>query len=183
MTLPEAAAVLWGPAGEYLYATYGRLRNELFPELPASLPMVIGLTAYGRCVGLTRSWPTGARISVAPNVFAQGEHMVDDVVVHEMLHVSLLTRGDDHKHAGDPWYAEIRRLSPAVLGRDLDIERPRRHSVRVPNPAYGPTDPRRTVVRKAAQDSGGVHAAAARWPVAFRPAGYDFGPPITVASY
>ncbi len=29
----------------------------------------------------------------------------------------------------------------------------------------------------------GVHAAVARWPTPFRPAGYDFEAPIAVASY
>lgn len=181
--LAEAAATLWGPAGEYLYAAYDRIREQLFPELPVSLPMVIGLTAYGHCVGLTRSWPTGARISVAPKVFAQGERMVDDILVHEMLHVSLTAAGQDTKHAGDPWYAGVRRLSPAVLGRELDIERPRRRSVRVPNPAYGPEDRRKTLVRKVSQDAAGVHSAISRWPVPFRSARYYLGPPMAVAKY
>jgi hypothetical protein len=181
-TLAEAAATLWGQAGIYLYAAYYRLRDQHFPELPAELPMVIGLTAYGHCIGLTRSWPTGARISLAPGVFARGEGMVDDVLVHEMLHVALIAAGQDPKHAGEPWYREVRRLSPSVLGRELDIDRPKRRSVRVPNPAYGPDDRRRTLVRKVSHGSGG-HAEVARWPMPFRPAGYDFGPPIAVASY
>ncbi|MDQ6796480.1 MAG: hypothetical protein M3011_00405 [Actinomycetota bacterium] len=181
--LAEAATRLWGPAGGYLYAAYDRLREQVFPDLPAELPMVIGLTAYGHCIGLTRSWPSGARISVAPKVFAEGERMVDDVLVHEMLHVSLIGAGKDPKHAGDSWYAEIRRLSPAVLGRELDVDRPKRRSVRIPNPSYGPDDRRRTLVRKVSQGSEGVHAAMARWPTPFRPAGYDFGPPIATASY
>ncbi len=182
-SLAEAAADLWGPAGGHLYAAYGRLREQLFPELPAELPMVIGLTAYGHCIGLTRSWGAGTRISVAPKVFAGGERMVDDVLVHEMLHVFLIGAGKDPKHAGDPWYTEIRRLSPAVLGRELDVDRPRRRSVRIPNASYGPDDGRRTLVRKVSEGPEGVHAAVARWPTPFRPAGYDFGAPIAVASY
>ena len=103
--------------------------------------------------------------------------------MHEMLHVSLIAASLDPKHAGDPWYAGIRRLSPAVLGRELSVERPKRRSLRVPNPAYGPEDRRRTLVRKDSQDHDGTHAAIARWPVPFRPADYDFGPPVAVAKY
>lgn len=182
-SLAHAGAALWGPGGAYLYAAYERLQSRLFPELPPELPMVIGLTAYGHCIGLTRSWPSGARISVAPKVFAEGARMVDDVLVHEMLHVSLMQTGLDHKHAGEPWYSEVRRLSPKVLGRELDVTRPKRRSVRVPNPAYGPSDGRRTLVRKVSDDSAGLHAAMARWPMPFRPARYYIGPAIAVATY
>ncbi|MGH9152804.1 MAG: SprT-like domain-containing protein [Acidimicrobiales bacterium] len=113
-SLAHAGAALWGPAGAYLYAAYERLQSRLFPELPPELPMVIGLTAYGHCIGLTRSWPSGARISVAPKVFAEGARMVDDVLVHEMLHVWLMQTGLDHKHAGEPWYPARYYIGPAI---------------------------------------------------------------------
>lgn len=108
--------------------------------------------------------------------------MVDDVLLHEMLHVWLLGAGQEHKHASDAWYGAVRRLSPAVLGHELDVSRPRRRSVRVPNPGYGPDDRRRTLVRKRPADDDGLHASVARWPVAFRPPGYDFGARIGVST-
>jgi len=182
--LAQAAEVLWGPAGAYAYAAYQRLRAQLFPELASELPIVIGLTAYGHCIGLTRApWEHGARISLAPKVFAEGERMVDDVLIHEMLHAALIADAQDPRHTGEAWYAGVRRLSPAVLRHPLDVQRPKRRSVRIPNPAYGPDDPRKTLVRKVSDDTEGLHAAIARWPVPFRPEGYDFGPSISLAKY
>jgi hypothetical protein len=45
-----AAQVLWGEAGTYCHDSYQRQRH-LFPELPDELPIVIGITAYGKCLG------------------------------------------------------------------------------------------------------------------------------------
>lgn len=184
MTLAAAGEALWGEGGRYAYASYRRLRDLHFPALPDELPIVIGLTAYGHCLGVTRSpWTNGARITLAPLVFRQGWRIVDDVLVHEMLHASLVAEGRDPKHAGADWYAEVARLSPAVLGHALGVQRPQRRSVRIPDPAYGPDDRRKTVVRKVSDDDERIHAAIARWPVPFRPADYDFGEPIKLPTY
>lgn len=84
ITLAAAGEALWGEAGRHVYATYRRLRAELFPQLPEELPIVIGLTAYGHCLGLTRyPWEHGARVTLAPLIFAQGRGMVDDILLHE----------------------------------------------------------------------------------------------------
>jgi hypothetical protein len=184
VTLAAAGEALWGEAGAYGYATYRRLRLAHFPALPDELPIVIGLTAYGHCLGLTRApWEHGARITLAPLIFRQGRRMVDDVLVHEMLHASLGVEGRDPKHEGADWYAEVRRLSPAVLGHALEGEPDVRKSVRIPNPNYGPEDRRRTLVRKIVVPGAFSHADIARWPVPFRPAGHNFGTPIAVATY
>lgn len=49
----DAAVTLWGEAGEYVHGVYSRLL-PMYPGLPAELPVVIGITAYGGCIGLTR---------------------------------------------------------------------------------------------------------------------------------
>jgi hypothetical protein len=183
ITLAAAGEALWGEGGRYAYAAYRRLRVH-FPALPEELAIVVGLTAYGHCIGLTRGpWEYGARITLAPLVFRAGARMVDDVLTHEMLHAELMVQGKDPKHEGAEWYAGVRRLSPAILGHPLEGEPDVRKSVRIPNPNYGPEDRRRTLVRKIVVPGAFSHADIARWPVPFRPAGHDFGPPISVPTY
>jgi len=181
-----AAEVLWGGAGVYVHDAYAHLRAKHFPDLPDELPIVIGITAYGACRGLTRlDWSSGPRISVASNLFGQGRLRVDDTVLHEMLHADLFLAGRDTEHQGDDWYAEVRRLSPAVLGHPLDVHRGgHRRSVRVPNPAreIDPAAPA-TVVRKQLVPGAVPHGDVARWPGAFRSPGYDYGAPVLCPSY
>ena len=180
----DAAVALWGEAGAYAHDAYARIRAQHFPALPEQLPIVIGITAYGRCLGLTRAcWDHGPRITVASNLFAQGRRRVDDTMVHEMLHVWLHQAGHSIEHRSDPWYAAVRRLSPAVLGHELDVRRGAdRRSVRVPNPHAGEGRPA-TVVRKVRADNAVPHGDVARWPSAFRPEGYDFGEVLYCPTY
>lgn len=182
----DAALVLWGEAGAYAHDMYARLRSEFYPEVPCQLPIVIGLTAYGHCVGLTRpGWEHGPRISVFSSLFHHGRHQVDDLLTHELLHVWLSVKGLDPEHDGQSWYGAINRLSPAVLGREIGARRGAdRKSVRVPNPDYadGNGEPR-TVVRKVRVADAVQHADVAGWPQAFRPADYDWGKPMRCPSY
>ncbi len=179
-----AASTLWGEAGTAVHDSYTRWRAELFPELPEQLPIVIGITAYGACMGLTRYRADGARISIASSLFAQGRRAVDDVMVHEMAHVYLSQCEEDPAHDGEPWYAAVQRFSPAVLGHELDVRRGGgRRSVRVANPQAGEDGQPATVVRKVAVSGVVPHAQVARWPGPFRPEGYNGGPSIPCPSY
>ncbi len=90
-------------------------------------------------------------------------------MVHEMLHVHLLQLGEDPAHDAEPWYAAVRRLSPAVLGHELDVRRgSARRSVRVPNPRASEDGQPATLVRKQPVADAVPHAMVARWPEAFR---------------
>jgi len=196
-----AAAKFWGPAGAYAYDAYARLRLALYPELPGQVPIVIGITAYGHVSGLTRSeWEHGPRITLPPEIFQGttaidakrevrgGRRRVDDTLTHEMLHVWLAVTGRETRHDSADWYEAVRRLSPAVLGREADIDArpgPRRKSVRKPNPAYEPgTGKPKTIVGKEADPEAiSRHAAIAAWPYSFRPRDYDWGQPIPCPSY
>lgn len=183
----DAAEALWGPAGTHAHESYARLRRELYPELPAQLPIVIGLTAYGRCVGMTRaSWPHGPRISLFSPAFDDGARYVDDIIVHEMLHCWLYVKGCEIAHDSEDWYAQVRRLSPAVLGHEVQAHRgQRRRSVRLPNPEWYPGSGKpKTIVRKQPVETEVTHAAVARWPHPFRPDGYYRGcEPIDCPTY
>jgi hypothetical protein len=195
----RAAAVrFWGEAGAYAYDAYARLRAELYADLPEHLPIVIGITAYGRCLGLTRgAWEHGPRITLPPEVFRGttaanarrctrgGTRRVDDALTHEMLHVWLIITGRKANHDSADWYEAVRRLSPAVLGHELAARRdPGRKSVRIPNPAYRPgAGIPKTLVRKQRVTAAVTHADVATWPQSFRPATYDWGQPIDCPSY
>ena len=179
----EAAAVLWGDAGAYVHDAYSELR-PLYPELPPAVPIVIGITAYGKCMGLTRAgFAHGPRISVASNAFSRGRGFVADVMAHEMAHCWLIVTGRQAGHDGADWYEAVRRLSPAVLGHEVDVRRGSgggRTSVRVPNPDYVPGgEAPKTVVRKRRVEGDTQHGDVARWPHAFRAAGHDWGEPVT----
>jgi SprT-like family len=186
MSYRDAAVVLWGDAGAYAHEAYARIRAEHYVDLPEQLPIVIGLTAYGRCIGLTRpAWEHGPRISVSSSLFARGRLLVDDTLIHEMLHAALMLAGLNTSHAGDDWYAAVRQLSPAVLGQTLDVRRGAdRRSVRVPNPAYTPGNGKpATIVRKRSVEDAVSHADVARWPGSFRPKDHDWGAPMQCPTY
>lgn len=186
----QAAVLLWGGAGELAAAEFERANRELFAGSVPPLPIVIGLTAFGHCLGLTRlNWADGPRVSLAPEVFTGNDRTpggtlyVADVVAHEMLHADLFLRGEDHRHNAEPWCRMITSLSPAVLGREITAVpvRPRR----VPNPARAtdPTAPKTVVVRKAF-DGAMTQAQIATWPHSGRPAGYyAAGERVAVPTY
>ena len=113
-----------------------------------------------------------------------GTRQVDDALTHEMLHVWLLITGHQVSHDSADWYDAVRRLSPAVLGHELNARRGGgRKSVRIVNPAYrlGAGIPK-TLVRKQTVVAAVSHADVARWPQSFRPATYDWGQPIACPS-
>lgn len=163
MDYREAAAALWGEAGEFAHDVYARNR-QLFPGLPEQLPIVIGIAAYGHALGLTRAgWAHGPRISLASGEFSRGRNRVEDVMIHEMLHVWLHLRGRAIHHDSDAWYAAVRELSPTVLGRDLDVRRgAARRSVRVPNPRADEDGQPATLVRKVRVEHAVPHGDVAR---------------------
>lgn len=122
----QAAALLWGDAGDFAATEFVRLNREHFAGSIPPMPIVIGLTAFGRCIGLTRGggWLDSPRITLAPELFngnrrtSGGPRMISDTLVHEMVHAALILRGEDPEHNGDPWCRLIAELSPAVLGRE-----------------------------------------------------------------
>ena len=50
----QAAALLWGEAGEYAAEELARLNREHFAGSIPPMPVIIGLTAFGKCIGATR---------------------------------------------------------------------------------------------------------------------------------
>ena len=175
----QAAIWLWGAAGEYAADEFGRINHDHFAGSIPPLPIVIGITAYGRCIGLTRGHST-PRITLASEIF-NGSHRqqggpltVSDTLIHEMLHAFLMLRGESADHNAAPWCRMITELSPALVGREIKAEPV--GTMRVPNPDRdaAPAAPRTKVVRQAkpgclTQDQ------LARWPHSVRPEGYYDG--------
>jgi hypothetical protein len=187
----SAAQLLWGEAGEFAAAEFARLNRELFAGSIPPMPIIIGLTAYGKCIGATRpiEWLATPRISLAPEVFTGshrtrgGARQVSDVLVHEMVHATLMLRGESPKHNDDPWCKLITELSPDVAGKDITV-RPVR-TRRVPNPARqsDPSAPK-TIVKRMPDPGAMPQAALARWPYSLRPAAwFDTDRPIYVPTY
>jgi hypothetical protein len=198
-TYARAAALLWGPGGEFAAAEFARINRELFAGSIPPMPIVIGMSAYGHCIGMTMpaSWLKSPRISLTPEIFngsadrpdgsrgriRGGQRQVADVLVHEMVHAALFLRGENPAHNEAPWCKLITELSPDVLGTDITARpvRPRR----VPNPARE-TDPSapKTIVRRMPDAGALAQIDLARWPHSLRPAGfYDGGKPLWVPTY
>lgn len=180
----NAARWLWRDAGQYAVDSFARLNRDLFGnELPA-LPIVIGLTAFGRCIGLTRyDWLGDPRITLAPRLFNRdGVRDVDDTLTHEMVHAVLFLRGENTKHNHAPWCMAITALSPKVLGHEITA-RPV-GTRRVPNPAreHDATAEKTKVVRQA-EPGALTRKQLAEWPHSLRPADFDHGPTISVPTY
>lgn len=149
-----AAALLWGAAGALAADEFARINRDLFGGSIPPMPVIIGLTAFGRCIGLTGGgWLDGPRITLAPELFngnhrtPGGRKMVADTLVHEMIHAALMFRGEDPSHNSAPWCRFITDLSPDVLGHEITA-RPV-GTRRVPNPARQ-TDPGDTLCQASA---------------------------------
>jgi len=202
-TYADAAALLWGKAGEFAAAEFARHNREHFAGSLPPMPVIIAMSAYGNCIGLTRapSWLASPRISLAPEVFngsadkpagagrsrpgrmRGGPRQVSDVLLHEMIHAALILRGEDPDHNQPPWCRLITELSPGVLGLDISAHPVRTH--RVPNPARE-TDPKapKTIVRRIPDPGCLSQLALAHWPQSLRPAGwYGSDRPIYVPAY
>jgi hypothetical protein len=169
-----AARVLWGEAGAWAVDEYERHNACYFGGKLPPVPVVIGLTAYGKCLGLTRhcgEWSESLpRITLWSALFAAGTGAVSDVILHEMVHVRLMLTGEDPRHNGKPWCAEIVRLSPLVLGQTVQAK---------------PVLPRRVngVNRRIPLDGHLERMQLASWPYSLRPAGGRGGRVLKVSSY
>lgn len=185
----EAATLLWGSAGQYASEEFSRLNVDIWDgELP-DLPIVIGITAYSKCVGVTRCRDL-PRITLSSEIFngstrlaTPGALYVSDVLLHEMTHAVLHLRGQTANHNEDPWCEEITRITP-LIGLDEIIAEPV-NPRRVPNPArqLDPTAPK-TVPMRIARTGTLTRGQLARWPLSIRPEGYyPAGQPLPVDTY
>jgi len=167
-----------GDKGSFAYAAFAWANREIYDDaLPVPL-LQWGLTAYGACIGMTRSRQTDAPvITLHPTIWFgpvgdgkraaadYGPRYALDVVIHELLHVyimySLRSWGTPSKSSHDSaiWCREIERLSPK-----LDL---------LPF-AAAPTKRRKVDgrLRRVAPEGCAQMSDVAQWPHPFRRFGY-----------
>lgn len=119
----HAAGLLWGDAGRWAVDESERWNSEAFDNELPPLPIVIGLTAYGRSLAVCR-YPGSnrplPRVTIHPSEFnTEGLRHASHVVLHELLHAWLMLRGENSTHNAAPWCGAIVRLSRRLF--DLEI--------------------------------------------------------------
>lgn len=178
----------WGQAGEYAADEFMRLNRKHFAGSIPPMPIVIGITAFGHCIGLTRGHST-PRISLASELFNGSDRQpggplsVADTLIHEMLHAFLMLRGKEPGHNFGPWCRMIAELTPDLAGVELKAEPV--GTMRVPNPERDtdPGAPKTKVIRQA-KPGCLTQGQLARWPHSIRPKGYyNQQEPIPVDPY
>jgi hypothetical protein len=174
ITRPDRAALenLWGEAGAWAADTWTRLNADHFNGRLRYHGIVFGLTPHGRNLGHTHH---DGRITLHPSLLDPrqrawmirdrlGMRFAEDVLVHEMVHVTLFAVGVDNDdrhphHNTDEWCAEIVRITPR-LG--------------LPPIKAAPVKPRRidgTMMRREL-DGHLSRDAIAHWPHSLRPDGF-----------
>jgi len=104
------------------------------------------------------------------NAPEHGANVVRDVLLHEMIHARLILDGRDPGHNSPGWSEWITKLSPTILGQEIQAE---------------PIVPRRIdgKVQRVVRDGFLPRKDMARWPQSLRPADWDRGQPIAAPSY
>jgi hypothetical protein len=175
ITKADRAALenLWGDAGAWAADSWTRLNADHFGGRLVYHGVVWGLTPHGRGLGHTNS--ESMRITLHPALLDPrdrawgmrdrlGVRFAADVLLHEMVHVALLTVGvandeREGQHNTDEWCEQIMRITP-----DLSL----------PAIKAAPVKTRRInggVVRQAL-DGHLSRSEIARWPYSIRPASY-----------
>lgn len=199
----NAAALLWGEAGQYAAAEFTRLNRELFAGSIPPMPVIIAMVPYGVCIAATMHglWLRSPRITLTPEIFngstdkpagaghtrpgrmRGGPRQVSDTLLHELIHAALILRGENPKHNEPPWCRMITDLSADLIGREINARPVRTH--RVPNPARE-TDPSapKTIVKRMPEPGAMAQLDLARWPQSVRPADwYESDRPIFVPTF
>jgi len=121
-----ASELLWDEAGIWAHDTFVVLNARYFDDAVPLRGVVWGLTPHGGRLGHTRvDPPWQGRITLHPALLdphsdawgmAQflGVGYAREVLLHEMIHVLLVSRGGDHDHNTQAWCAEIMRLAPLL---------------------------------------------------------------------
>jgi hypothetical protein len=159
---------LWNSAGGWIADTWTRLNNDHFDGQAKYHGVVWGLTPHGGRLGHTYS--SNGRITLHPALLDPqsdawdigdqlGAKFAEHVLLHEMIHAYLGDQGLDPDHNGDPWCAEIMRITPQLGLDPIKAE---------------PVKPRRIngKVTRRARDGFLSRDDISRWPHTIAPAGY-----------
>jgi hypothetical protein len=116
----RALVVGWGEKGGRVADTWREYNARYFGNRLKPLPIFLTRsTPYGHMVGWTCCAQEVTHIALADP--SKGEILVADcnTLLHEMVHQLLHERGENHKHAGEPWRREIMRLTLQITGKEI----------------------------------------------------------------
>lgn len=133
-TVRSVAEYYWGERATWAYRLSDQINARCFDgRLP--VPMIQwGLTAHGRCLGLTREVGPKDRpvITLHNSIWGDGELTAEgrraeawggvpacrlyafDVLVHELTHVAARGWSGESSHNNKTWMGEIERVSPTI---------------------------------------------------------------------
>jgi hypothetical protein len=111
----------WGELGANVVEKWREFNTTYFGGALRP-PLVISNTQpFGNRIGVCSYNPDTSGRTITLNVPVQHNVLVADngTLLHEMLHQYLHERGENPKHAGEPWRREIMRLTKAITGREI----------------------------------------------------------------
>jgi SprT-like family len=179
----SAAVLLFGEPVSWLYDEFQRHNAHYFGGALQPIPIVVGLSAYGGCLGLTRlagEWGDAPRITIATQYLKRGRNETSDILLHEMIHALLSQQGENVRHNGAPWCREIMRITP-LLDLPPILAAPIVPS-RVPSRAGGLIGRQAKPVR-VAKPSHLSRQDLAHWPHSLRSRTASSSPPLRVSMY
>ena len=114
--LLHVSSVAFGGAGRRTALLWRQYAAAYFADELVPVPILyVPAAPYGHWVGLCGATDHGTGhiyILARPWLYTRG------ILLHEMTHTYLKQRGENAKHAGEPWCREVRRISK-LMGREL----------------------------------------------------------------
>jgi hypothetical protein len=123
----EVASHFAGDVGVQLFEYYRAINWHFFnDELPPAF-LLTALTAYGKCIGLTKSDVShGPIILIHPTLKTEKERFY--TVLHEAIHVQVRYNlrkgkpdGSKTSHSTPEWIAEVNRIAPLLGYMDITL--------------------------------------------------------------
>jgi len=114
------AGEAWGQFGINVVEQWCKFNAAYFDSTLRPVPLVITNTQpFGRLIAFCSYGGFGRTIPL--NVPKKHDRLIADncTLLHEMVHQSLFERGENPKHAGEPWRREIMRLTKVIKGVDI----------------------------------------------------------------
>src|SRR5262245_21855516 len=112
----------WGELGANVVEKWCEFNTTYFSGALKPVPLVITNTQpFGKRIGFCSYDPDASGRTITLNVPGRYNGLLadNDTLLHEMLHQYLFERGENAKHAGEPWRREIMRLTKVITGREI----------------------------------------------------------------
>jgi hypothetical protein len=113
------ATEAWGYRGTAAVRMWATYNDRYFGGVLRPIPLVMtNAQPFGRRLAFCSH---GGRRTITLNVPEVFDNLLADnaTLLHEMIHQHLFERGEDSKHAGEPWRREIMRLHHEITGETI----------------------------------------------------------------